>query len=323
MLSFFGQNDFPLSSFYGLPKYEKKICNSNGSNGWTSFKIWLNVNYAENEKWNRIHIGKCENYPKYFIYDDHFYKIGHPLRQKALLRFTEAVHTEIGSPRCWNKSFVVELSHPHSTTLFDLINNHLLLVECFFSHPKEWRAVSKYETIFNRDNFAKVWQKLPSHIKYCKIILLLVIISRDLIKIIFETFRCCHLFDRDLTSSGVDDEEVAIAGDEQDREGGEEHARRLDRSDQLAENRLESWLLLSTSNYSKPCSGRESNSWWGCRRGWEACRTSRARCQTQPTSRWTRSLLWASPGDNCDDIGDSDDHPCFPHNFEGIRLSVL
>ena len=41
----------------------------------------------------------------------------------------------------------------------------------------------------------------------------------------------------------MDDEEVAIAGDEQDREGGEEHARRLDRSDQLAENRLESWLL--------------------------------------------------------------------------------
>ena len=41
----------------------------------------------------------------------------------------------------------------------------------------------------------------------------------------------------------MDDEEVAIAGNEQDREGGEEHARRLDRSDQLAENRLESWLL--------------------------------------------------------------------------------
>ena len=41
----------------------------------------------------------------------------------------------------------------------------------------------------------------------------------------------------------MDDEEVAIAGDEQDREGGEEHARRLDRSDQLAENRLEAWLL--------------------------------------------------------------------------------
>ena len=71
------------------------------------------------------------------VFYDHFYKIGHPLRQKALLRFTEAVHTEIGSPRCWNKSFVVELSHPHSTTLFNLINNHLLLVECFFSHPKE------------------------------------------------------------------------------------------------------------------------------------------------------------------------------------------
>ena len=47
----------------------------------------------------------------------------------------------------------------------------------------------------------------------------------------------------------MDDEEVAITGDEQDREGGEEDARRLDRSDQLAENRLESWLLLSTSNF--------------------------------------------------------------------------
>ena len=60
----------------------------------------------------------------------------------------------------------------------------------------------------------------------------------------FET--CCfwHLFDGDLFSSGVDDEEVAIAGDKQDQEGGEEHVRRLDRSDQLAENRLESWLLL-------------------------------------------------------------------------------
>ena len=46
----------------------------------------------------------------------------------------------------------------------------------------------------------------------------------------------------------MDDEEVAITGDEQDREGGEEHARRLDRSDQLAEDCLESWLLLSTSN---------------------------------------------------------------------------
>lgn len=41
----------------------------------------------------------------------------------------------------------------------------------------------------------------------------------------------------------MDDEKVAIASNEQDREGGEEHARRLDRSDQLAENRLESWLL--------------------------------------------------------------------------------
>ena len=71
-----------------------------------------------------------------------------------------------------------------------------------------------------------------------------------------------HLFDGDLVAGGVDDEEVAITGDEQDREGGEEHARRLDRSDQLAEDCLESWLLLSTSNFnSKPCSVRESNSW--------------------------------------------------------------
>ena len=41
----------------------------------------------------------------------------------------------------------------------------------------------------------------------------------------------------------MDNEEVAIAGDKQYREGGEEHTHRLDRSTQLAENRLESWLL--------------------------------------------------------------------------------
>ena len=53
-----------------------------------------------------------------------------------------------------------------------------------------------------------------------------------------------YLLNGNLVAGGVDDEEVAIAGDEQDRERGEEHARRLDRSDQLAENRLESWLPL-------------------------------------------------------------------------------
>ena len=43
---------------------------------------------------------------------------------------------------------MVELSHPHSTTLFKLINNQLLLVECFFSDPKARRADSKNDTIF-------------------------------------------------------------------------------------------------------------------------------------------------------------------------------
>ena len=90
-------------------------------------------------------------------------------------------------------------------------------------------------------------------------------------------------------------------------------------------------ILVTSFNFklnSKPCSVRESNSWWGCRRGWEACRTSRAGCRTPPTSRWTRSLLSASPDGNYDDIGESDDHPCFPHNFslpvlETVQRSFL
>ena len=47
-----------------------------------------------------------------------------------------------------------------------------------------------------------------------------------------------HLFDGDLVAGGVDDEEVAIDGDEQDREGGEEDARGLDDPRQLAQDFL-------------------------------------------------------------------------------------
>ena len=47
-----------------------------------------------------------------------------------------------------------------------------------------------------------------------------------------------HLFDGDLVASGVDDEEVAVDGDEQDREGGEEDARGLDDPRQLAQDFL-------------------------------------------------------------------------------------
>ena len=36
----------------------------------------------------------------------------------------------------------------------------------------------------------------------------------------------------------MDDEEVSVAGDEEDGEGGEEDTGRLDRSDQLAQNLL-------------------------------------------------------------------------------------
>ena len=94
------------------------------------------------------------------------------MRQKALLRFTEAVHTEIGSPRCWNISFVVELSHPHSTTLFNLIYNHFLLVLCFFSHPRSEELFLKMILflIVILDNFAISSEKLPYHIRYCEII---------------------------------------------------------------------------------------------------------------------------------------------------------
>ena len=37
----------------------------------------------------------------------------------------------------------------------------------------------------------------------------------------------------------MDDEEVSVAGDEEDGEGGEEDAGRLDRPDQLAQNLLQ------------------------------------------------------------------------------------
>ena len=47
-----------------------------------------------------------------------------------------------------------------------------------------------------------------------------------------------HLFDGDLVAGGVDDEEVAVDGDEQDREGGEEDAGWLDEGRQLAKNFL-------------------------------------------------------------------------------------
>ena len=47
-----------------------------------------------------------------------------------------------------------------------------------------------------------------------------------------------HLFDGDLVAGGVDDEEVAVDGNEQDREGGEEDARGLDDPRQLAQDFL-------------------------------------------------------------------------------------
>ena len=47
-----------------------------------------------------------------------------------------------------------------------------------------------------------------------------------------------HLFDGDLVAGGVDDEEVAVDGDEQDREGGEEDAGGLDDPGKLAEDFL-------------------------------------------------------------------------------------
>ena len=47
-----------------------------------------------------------------------------------------------------------------------------------------------------------------------------------------------YLFDGDLVASGVDNEEVAVDGDEQDRERGEEDAGGLDDPRQLAQDFL-------------------------------------------------------------------------------------
>ena len=47
-----------------------------------------------------------------------------------------------------------------------------------------------------------------------------------------------HLFDGDLVAGGVDNEEVAVDCDEQDREGGEEDAGGLDDPRQLAQDFL-------------------------------------------------------------------------------------
>ena len=56
--------------------------------------------------------------------------------------------------------------------------------------------------------------------------------------IFFSTCKVGDLFDCYLTSGGMYDEEVSVAGDEEDGEGGEEDAGRLDRTDQLAQNLL-------------------------------------------------------------------------------------
>ena len=58
-----------------------------------------------------------------------------------------------------------------------------------------------------------------------------------------------HLLDGNLVASGVDDEEVAVDGDEENGEGGEEDAGGLDRTNQLAQNLLKKqnitfWVLL-------------------------------------------------------------------------------
>ena len=47
----------------------------------------------------------------------------------------------------------------------------------------------------------------------------------------------------------MDDEEVSVTGDEEDGEGGEEDAGRLDRTNQLAQNLLKTKALFSGCFY--------------------------------------------------------------------------
>ena len=55
------------------------------------------------------------------------------------------------------------------------------------------------------------------------------------------------------------------------------------------------FLTVFTLLVNMPCSGRGSNSWWGCRRGWGAWRRSRGGCQTPPGLQWICFALSASP----------------------------
>ena len=55
------------------------------------------------------------------------------------------------------------------------------------------------------------------------------------------------------------------------------------------------FLTVFTLLVNMPCSGRGSNSWWGCQRGWGAWRRSRGGCQTPPGLQWICFALSASP----------------------------
>ena len=65
----------------------------------------------------------------------------------------------------------------------------------------------------------------------------------------FSTWKVGDLFDCYLTSGGMDNEEVSVAGDEEDGEGGEEDAGRLDRTNQLAQNLLKKRASFSDCFY--------------------------------------------------------------------------
>ena len=61
----------------------------------------------------------------------------------------------------------------------------------------------------------------------------------------------------------MNNEEVSVAGNEKDREGGEEDAGGLNRPDQLAQNLLKKKKTFSSVfvYFNLPCSVQESNSW--------------------------------------------------------------
>ena len=115
--------------------------------------------------------------------------------------------------------------------------------------------------------------------------------------IVSHNWKLNDLFDCYLTSGGMNNEEVSVAGNEKDREWGEEDAGGLNRPDQLAQNLLKKKKTFSCVfvYFNLPCSVQESNSWWGCRQEWEAWRRSRGGCRTRPRWRWRCSAWSASP----------------------------